>query len=88
MITGLGTGTFFTSLAMPRSIVGVADAEGEFLIDDLGNYLITDQSEFILTNIQILKLVTDTALELVTDTGDNIASYRLEGETTSAPDPE
>jgi hypothetical protein len=88
MIVGLGTGTLFSSLALPRNLIGVADAEGEFLVTDDGTFVVDDAGRYILTNTQIKTIVTDTGDTLVDDLGNSLIEYNFDGETTSAPDPE
>ena len=57
MIVGLGTGTLFSSLALPRNLIGVADAEGEFLVTDDGTFVVDDAGRYILTNTHIKNCV-------------------------------
>ena len=87
MIVGVGGSIASICIFSSGAIQGVADAIGEFLAADDGCYFLTDTGEYILTNSELKSLQTGTSLDFLTDTGDTIISYKIEGETTSAPDP-
>jgi hypothetical protein len=87
MITGFGLGSAVCVISA-GGIAGVTDAFGEFLAADDGCYFLTDTGQYILTNSELKTLQTGTSLDFLTDTGDTMISYKIEGETTSAPDPE
>ena len=88
MIVGFGTAVASISILTSATGVGVADAEGEFLVTDTGAFFDTDTDQFMLTNVEIQTIQTGTSLDFATDTGDTIIDYIIDGETTSAPDPE
>lgn len=88
MIVGFGTVVASISILTSAAGVSVADAEGEFLVTDTGTFFDTDNDQFLLTNVEIQTIQTGTSLDFLTDTGDTIIDYVVEGETTSAPDPE
>lgn len=88
MITGFGLGSVTVCVISGAGITGVADSIGEFLAADDGCYFLTDTGQYMLTNSELKTLQTGTSLDFLTDTGDTMISYKIEGETTSAPDPE
>jgi len=88
MIVGFGISVASISILTSSAGVSVADAEGEFLVTDTGIFFDTDTDQFLLTNVEIQTIQTGTSLDFATDTGDSIIDYVVEGETTSAPDPE
>jgi len=88
MIVGLGGSIASICIFSSGAITGIADAEGEFIVLDTGAYIDTDTDQFLLTNVEIQTLQTGTSLDFATDTGDTIIDYTVEGNTTSAPDPE
>lgn len=88
MIVGLGGSIASICIFSSGAITGVADAAGEFLATDDGTFFSTDNSEFVLTNVELETLQTGTSLDFLTDTGDTMLNYIVDGETTSAPDPE
>jgi hypothetical protein len=88
MIVGFGTAVASISILTSAAGGGVADAQGEFLVTDTGAFFSTDTEKFLLTNVEILSIQTDTSLGFATETGDTLIGYIIDGETTSAPDPE
>ena len=88
MIVGFGTAVASISILTSAAGVSVADAEGEFLVTDTGAFFDTDTDQFLLTNVELQTIQTGTSLDFATDTGDTIIDYIIDGETTSAPDPE
>lgn len=88
MIAGVATAVTAVNILTSAGGAGVADAEGEFLIDENGTFFVTDLGEFMLTNVELKPIQTDTSLNFLTDTGDTLIDYTVDGETTSAPDPE
>ena len=88
MIVGFGTAVASISILTSAAGASVADAEGEFLVTDTGTFFDTDTDQFLLTNVEIQTIQTGTSLNFLTDTGDTLVDYIVDGETTSAPDPE
>lgn len=88
MIVGFGTAVTSISILTSAAGASVADAEGEFLVTDTGAFFDTDTDQFLLTNVEIQTIQTGTSLNFLTDTGDTLVDYIVDGETTSAPDPE
>jgi len=88
MIVGFGAATASVCTLSGGAISPVTDLAGEFLALDTGAFIFTGTSKYVLTNTELQTLQTGTSLNFLTDTSDTLVNYVIDGETTSAPDPE